>query len=201
MDLIFEDQEIRLGHIIDTSWNITFERVVSGKLLINKESSLQLHLSKTLFELGNIYCIFPQEFFEIEMETNYEGKSIDIVCKLGDKTAAIELKCFMKASNRAKELDCYDVLKDVERLHNFNGFTIKKFFCLTDNKYYPEWTQRGHGKTVSLRNGIIYYANQEIIPGWAQKWNVKRDKSIILKSDIICNWVSKNNWHFLKINS
>ena len=47
------------------------------------------------------------------METNYEKKSIDIVCILGEMKAAIELKCFMKASNRAKDLDCYDVLLDI----------------------------------------------------------------------------------------
>lgn len=100
--MISQDQKIRLNQIIDLDWELLFESIISGRLLINKESSLQLHLSKLIFDLGNLYCILPNEIFKIEMETKYENKSIDIVCKLGETTAAIELKCFMKASNRAK---------------------------------------------------------------------------------------------------
>jgi hypothetical protein len=198
--MISTDQHTRLNQVIDIAWEILFERIVSGQLQINKESSLQLHLSKLIFDLGNIYCILPKEHFDIEMETNYEKKSIDVVCSLGKLKAAIELKCFMKASNRAKELDCYDALIDIERLQNFEGFQIKKFICLTDNKYYPERAQTGHGKTVSLKNGTFYPANFEIIPGWVDKWKVKRDKPIIFNRDINCDWVSRTNWHFLKID-
>ncbi|KQM75230.1 hypothetical protein ASE74_20635 [Pedobacter sp. Leaf216] len=85
------DQYSRLQQIIDLAWEILFERIVSSKQIINKESSLQLHLSKLIFDLGNTYCIEPNERFEIEMETNYEKKSIDIVCILGETKAAIEL--------------------------------------------------------------------------------------------------------------
>jgi hypothetical protein len=198
--MISIEQLTRLNLIIDTAWDILFERIVSEKLLINKESSLQLHLSKLIFDLGTLYCILPNEHFEIEMETNYENKSIDIVCSLGKFKGAIELKCFRKASNRAKELDCYDALIDIERLQHFEGFQVRKFICLTDNKYYPDRAQTGHGKTVSLKNGIIYPANQQIIPGWADKWKVKRDKPITLKSEIKCEWISNSGWHFLKID-
>lgn len=198
--MISSDQHTRLNHVLEMAWEILFEQIVSGKLSINKESSLQLHLSKLIFELGNIYCILPKEHFEIEMETNYENKSIDIVCSLGKIKAAVELKCFMKASNRAKELDCYDALKDIERLENYKGFQIRKFICLTDNKYYSERAQTGHGKSVSLKQGTVYPANKEIIPGWADKWKVNRDRPIIFKSEIKCDWVSKTGWHYLKTN-
>ena len=197
--MIPTDQFSRLQQIIDLAWEILFERIVSGRQIINKESSLQLHLSKLIFDLGNIYCIEPNERFEIEMETNYEKKSIDIVCILGETKAAIELKCFMKASNRAKDLDCYDVLLDIERLQKFNGFDIKKFICLTNNKYYSTTIQSGHGKTVSLKSGTVYKANEEIIPGWADKWKVNRDKPIIFSKKIKCDWTSKSDWYFLKI--
>lgn len=194
------DEHIRLNQIIDLAWNLLFENIISGKIFINKESSLQLHLSKLIFDLGNLYCILPNETFKIEMETNYENKSIDIVCGFGQTRAAIELKCFMKASNRAKDLDCYDALIDIERLQHFNGFQIKKFICLTDNKYYPQTLQTGHGKTVTLNNGTIYQANQQIIPGWAEKWNVKRDKPIVFKNNVTCDWTSRGQWHVLKID-
>jgi hypothetical protein len=134
------------------------------------------------------------------METKHEKKSIDVVCSLGQQKAAIELKCFMKASNRAKDLDCYDTLIDIERLQNFSGFRIKKFICLTDNKYYSQTAQTGHGKPVSLKHGTVYTAGKKIIPGWAEKWKVKRDKPIILKKEIKCDWVTNKDWYFLKID-
>lgn len=198
--MISLDPTARLNQVINLSWAILFERIVSKKLKINKESSLQLHLSKLIFDLGNIYCILPGEIFEIEMETNHQSKNVDIVCTLGNIKAAIELKCFMKISNRAKDLDSYDALSDIERLHNFSGFEIKKFICLTDNSYYPKTTLTGHGKTVMLKHGTVYAANKEIVPGWAGKWKVNRDKSIIFPTEILCDWISKNDWYYWKVD-
>ena len=194
----------RLSQIIELAWEIIFNKIISKKLIINKESSLQLHLSKTIFELGNLYCILPNENFEIEMETKYEKKSIDIVCILRDNVeeikCAIELKCFMKNSNRAKDIDCYDALIDIERLQNFEGFDLTKFICLTDHKYYAETVQKGKAKSVSIMNGTKYFAETEIIPGWKNEWKIKRDKSIIFKRDIEFNWTNKDNWYFLLMN-
>jgi hypothetical protein len=189
----------RLSYIIDQAWLIIFNRIVYGKLIINKEASLQLQLARILQDLGNVYCILPSEIFKLELETSYNDKNIDITCQLGNIKAAIELKCFMKASNRAKDIDMYDALIDIERLESFTEFNLKKFFCLTDNKYYPEYTQKGMASSVTLKNGTIYKANQEIIPAWRGKWNVNRDKSIKFKTDITCNWVTNNDWHYWQI--
>lgn len=187
----------RLTKIIDEAWIILFNQIVTGRQPINKEASLQLHLAKIIQDLGNAYCIYPKETFQLELETGYNGKNIDITCQLGEAKAAIELKCFIKASNRAKDTDMYDALLDIERLESYEGFSIKKFICLTDNNYYPEFAQTGMSSTVSLKHGTIYKANQEIIPGWVGRWkNKKRDKPIIFKSDVICNWVSNNDWHY-----
>jgi len=190
----------RLSFIISESWQILFQRIVSGKQLINKEASLQLQLARILNDLGNAYCILPDETFQLELETGYKGKNIDITCHLGEVKAAIELKCFMKSSNRAKDLDMYDALIDIERLESFEEFDIKKFFCLTDNKYYSEYTQKGMASSVSLKNGTIYKANKEIVPLWTGKWKVKRDKAIVLKKDIECKWISDNGWYYLQID-
>lgn len=197
---MYLDPKVRLSYIIDESWLILFNRIVSGEQIINKEASLQLQLAYILQNLGNSYCISPTETFKLELETGYEGKNIDITCQLGNIKAAVELKCFMKASNRAKDLDMYDALIDIERLESFNDFHIKKFFCLTDNKYYPEYTQKGMASSVTLKNGTIYKAHVEIIPGWRGKWNVKRDKSITFKKDVICNWISNNGWYYWQVD-
>lgn len=196
--MILEPKQ-RLSYLINESWQILFQRIVSGKQLINKEASLQLQLARILNDLGNTYCILPNETFQLELETGYNGKNIDITCHLGEVKAAIELKCFMKSSNRAKDLDMYDALIDIERLESFEEFDIKKFFCLTDNKYYSETVQKGMASSVTLRNGTIYKANEEIVPLWTGKWKVKRDKPIILKKNIVCNWISTNGWYYLQI--
>lgn len=190
----------RLSYLINESWQILFQRIVSGKQKINKEASLQLQLARILNDLGNAYCILPNETFQLELETGYNGKNIDITCHLGEVKAAIELKCFMKSSNRAKDLDMYDALIDIERLESFEEFNIKKFFCLTDNKYYAETVQKGMASSVTLKHGTIYKSNQEIIPLWTGKWKVKRDKPIIFKKDIVCNWISNNGWYYLQID-
>jgi hypothetical protein len=198
--MIKTDQYYRLQKVIDQSWDLLFKSIISGRFTVNKESSMQLHLAKILFELGNLYCTEPGEYFSIEMESDYEKKSIDIICSLGDVNAAIELKCFIKSSKRAADLDMYDVLKDVERLENYNGFQIKRFICLTDNAYYPNTEQKGYAKSVSVKNGTKYIAGQKIIPDWAGKWKVKRDKEISLKNDLICNWISNEKWHYLSFD-
>ncbi len=194
------DTKERLANLIDEAWLILFNRIVSGKQKINKEASLQLQLARILQDLGNAYCIFPNETFHLELETNHNGKNIDITCHLGNINAAIELKCFIKSSNRAKDLDMYDALIDIERLESFEDFEIKKFYCITDNKYYSEYEQKGMASSVSLKNGTKYTANIEIIPLWTGKWKVKRDKSIILKNDFVCNWISSGGWYYLKID-
>ncbi len=193
------DPKERLSYLIDEAWLVLFNRIVSGKQPINKEASLQLQLARILNDLGNTYCILPSETFQIELETKYQGKNIDITCQLGEIKAAIELKCFLKSSNRAKDLDMYDALRDIGRLDSFEHFDIKKFYCLTDNKYYSEYQPKGMASSVSLKNGTHYMANIPIIPLWTGKWKVNRDKSIVLKKNIQCNWIKCDDWYYLQI--
>jgi hypothetical protein len=197
---MFQDTKQRLDIIINESWQILFHRIISKKQKINKEASLQLQFARILNDLGNLYCILPDETFHIELETKHNNKNIDITCQIGQTKVAIELKCFIKSSNRAKDTDMYDALADIESLEKHIDFELKYFFCLTDDEYYPERNQKGMAKSVSLKNGTIYRANHEIVPSWAGKWNVKRNKPIIFKSDIYCNWVSNENWHYWQIN-
>lgn len=190
----------RLNLVIENAWSILFSSIVTNRIVINKEASLQLHLAKKISDLGTAYCILPDEIFSIEMETDYERKNIDIVCGFNDIKAAIELKCFRKASKRAIDTDIYDVLTDIARLECFNGFSVKKFYCLTDNKYYAENDHLGMAKPVSLRNNTLYIANQEIIPSWQGKWkNRSKDESIRLKNDFKCKWIKdESGWYYLK---
>lgn len=196
--MIFDCKE-RLSHIIDEAWLILFNRIVSGKQTINKEASLQLQFARIINDLGTTYCIFPDEFFSIELETNFRGKNIDITCQMGQITAAIELKCFIKASNRAKDTDMYDVLKDIERIESYDEFSVTKFYCLTDNKYYPTVMPKGMASSVTIMQGTKYLPHIPIVPLWAGIWNVKRDTRIIFKKEIECHWVNSGKWYYLAL--
>ena len=194
------EPKVRLNIIIDTAWEILFQRIAYKRFKVNKESSLQLHLSKIIHDLGDVFCILPDERFDIELETAYNNKNIDIICSLGDVQAAIELKCFKKSSNRARDIDLYDVLNDIQRLDNFDGFAIKKFICLADSSYYSSTEPKGMANSVKITEGTHYKSNIEIIPGWVGKWKIKRDEPIILKNDLICKWVNQDDWYYLKVD-
>jgi len=96
-----QTQPQRLTRILDESWEILAQRIATGRVSINKEASLQLHYSSILLSYGELFCVEPRETFSIELESASGRKSIDITCALGDTRAAIELKRFRKASNRA----------------------------------------------------------------------------------------------------
>jgi len=197
--MIAKESEVRLKHILSEAWQILFARIVVGRQAINKEASMQLQLARILQDLGKAYCITPDEHFTIELETGIGRQNIDITCQLGESKAAIELKCFRKQSNRATDLDMYDVLKDIERLDNYKDFQIKQFVCLTDNSYYAENNNTGHGAAVSSTNGSTYYANQPIAPSWKGKWKSKsRDLDIVLSIDLEFQWVEKEGWFYFE---
>lgn len=201
IDNIPQSQVDRLHTILDFAWEIFFERVAATRIKINKESSMQLHYSAILHGLGELMCIHPKETFTIELESAYGRRSIDIVCSYDDVKAAVELKCFRKRSNRAVDIDMYDVLKDVERLLSYNDFQVRKLICLTDNPYYSTGRHSGHAGTVSIRNGIRYRQGVPIRPSWAGKWKDKsRDSAIHLSKDVSFNWTEKKGWYCLKLN-
>jgi hypothetical protein len=191
----------RLEFVLDLGWRLLLEKVVSGRLQVNKEASLQLHLGNIFYHLGELLCIEKNERFEIELETAHDGKNIDIVCSFGELKAAVELKCFRKHSNRAKDMDMYNVLKDLERIGNYQEFQIRRFFCLTDDPYYAKAPHDGHASIVSLRNGTTYEGGKPITPSWIGSW---KDKSyhapITLNRNVTMNWfATKEKWHWLVV--
>ena len=165
--IVIPSNKERLAKAIDSSWEICSQRIASKKIKINKESSLQLHLGSILKEFGELACVYPGEEFLIELETDHEKQNIDVYCTLGDIHAAIELKCFRRSSNRAKDIDMYDVLKDISRLESYQHAAIRRFICLTDNGYYPGGAHTGHAGSVSIKNGKSYNKGEkvEVDPG------------------------------------
>jgi len=198
-NIVIEGIDNRMRWILSTAWDVCIHRIANGRITINKESSLQLHYAYVLAQVGELACIDKDESFKIELETHHAGKNIDIWCALGGCEAAIELKCFRKASNRGKDTDMYDVLKDIWRLESYSDVAFRRFICLTDNEYYTDFScHRGNAGAVSIGNGKKYARDVSIKPTWVGKWKDKtRDTSIVLKSDLEFVWNNLGPWSYL----
>jgi len=195
-----QTQPQRLTRILDESWEILAQRIATGRVSINKEASLQLHYSSILLSYGELFCVEPRETFTIELESASGRKSIDIACALGDTRAAIELKCFRKASNRACDIDMYDVWSDLERLLSYPEFEVRKFICLTDNPYYAFGVHSGHAGSVSIRDGTILQIESKIAPSWAGKWKDKsRDRCLTFAKSVELQWSQNRGWYSLAL--
>jgi hypothetical protein len=198
--VIPQTKEQRLTRMLDASWDILSQRIATGRIMINKEASLQLHYSSILSAQGELLCIEPGETFSIELESANAKKSIDITCAFGDTKAAIELKCFRKASNRAMDIDMYDVLRDLERLSSYDGFAVRKFICITDNPYYAKAAHSGHAGSVTIRDGTRYKSGTTITPAWSGAWKDKsRDQALAVTKDILFDWSENHGWYSLSI--
>lgn len=194
------DHRDRLNHVLDLAWNIFIKRLALGRIKVNKESSMQLHYASLINSLGELMCIDKDDVFTIELEHSYHGKNVDIVCYYNNFKAAVELKCFKKSSNRATDTDMYDVLKDIERLLDFEDFAVKRFLCLTDNPYYMNGEHSGHAESVSISHGTLYVTENPIISSWAGKWKDKsRDRTLHFNKDIGFEWFQENEWYFLNM--
>lgn len=191
----------RLNFIIDLSWKVFFEKITSGRIKINKESSMQLHYSLSLNTIGELLCILPGETFSLELESSYDSKNLDITCRFDDVSAAIELKCFRKFSNRALDLDMYDVWDDITRLYGLENFQVKRFICLTDHDKYPYGRHGGYSETFSIAHGKEYKSGDVLTPPWVRKWkDDSRDHDITVPKDITFNWVKKNGWFYFLLD-
>jgi hypothetical protein len=191
----------RLDFIIDLSWKIFFGKITSGRIKINKESSMQIHYSSILKTIGETLCILPGETFSLELESSHGGKNLDITCSFDNVKAAIELKCFRKFSNRAQDLDMYDVWVDLTRLGLLDHFQVRRFICLTDNDSYPHGRHGGYSETFSIAQGTEYKGGDVLTPPWAGRWKDKsRDRAITVPKDIAFNWAEKDGWFCLLLD-
>jgi len=192
----------KLKYVLDLAWNIFFERLISKKISINLESSMQLHYASIIKSIGELFIITPYENFKIELEHSFnDSNKIDIECSYNNTKAAIELKCFRKGSNRAMDMDMYDVLKDIERLESLSHHKIKKFICLTDNSVYLDGKHSGHAGIVSIKDKRMITKNTIINPTWKGVWkSSSRDNSIRINSEIQFNWIRKEPWYYLIID-
>lgn len=190
----------KLEFLIDLAWEIYLERLCKRKIKLNLEASMQLHFSSIINSLGEILTVTPREKFSIDLEHKVNDKYLDIQTSFNHVKAAIELKCFRKQSNRAKDIDMYDALNDIARLDSMSGFSVRRFICLTDDVAYLRDKKRGHAKVVSLHDGRKIHKNDKIVPTWTDWKNKSRNKELQFSQDIELKWSQKDIWHFLIVN-
>lgn len=190
----------RIRWVLSIAWETCINRIATGRIRINKESSLQLHYAYILAQFGEMACIEKDESFIIELETHHAGKNIDIWCSINDTEAAVEMKCFRKKSNRATDTDMYDVLKDISRLESYEHVSHRHFICLTDNEFYVKESHTGHAGSVSIGDGKKYKKQTPIIPTWAGKWkDTSRDQGVTLLNDVEFKWNGIHGWYYLSM--
>ena len=141
---------------------------------------MQLHYSSILNTVGELLCILPGETFSLELESSIGRMNFDITCRFDDVSAAIELKCFRKFSNRAQDLDMYDVWVDITRLHGLDDFQVKRFICLTDHDRYPNGKHGGYSKTFSIAHGAEYKYGDVLTPPWLGSGKIIQETTLSL---------------------
>jgi len=201
-----KDAKSRLRYLVDLSWKIFQENINGKQIKINKEASMQLHLSVILKQLGSLFCFEPGENFTIIMEKFYEGKNIDIVCSIGNIKAAIELKCLNEKTSKgtyraAYDISRYQIYKDIERLESYRtDFELRKFFCMTDDSKI--WNTNVKGYANSFNTGDGYLAKAQIYsPPWKGKWKSKTlDKEIAFKNNYKFQWLKGDKYRFLSLD-
>ncbi len=64
------DPTERAMFLCDLAWDVFFQRVTSGMLQVNEESSMQLHYAFLLRVIGETFCLRPSEPFSINDMTD-----------------------------------------------------------------------------------------------------------------------------------
>ena len=198
------DLNQRLQYIFSLAWSIVLQQIAEGRLRPSNEASLQLHLGYVIQNLGTLALLYPDEFFQLELEkpAPHGRGRLDMTFQLNQTQAAVELKYFRKATTstnqRAADLDMYEAWKDISRLQALDEYALKIFLCLTDDDRYPNNKFGGNAKEVSIAHQQKYEQGSEIVPPWKGKWKDKSfDKNIPILQTTECLWATHKEWSYL----
>ena len=122
--------EDRLKQIIDISYKLLCNKIVSGGIRIDNEASLQMQLGVILKQIGQLYEFSNNDHFTVELETwqdisstskSNKGRArcdifLKFISESEAKEAAIELKYFKHSTNEAVTDNRFSLLLDLENL-------------------------------------------------------------------------------------
>ena len=195
--------EDRLKQIIDISYKLLCNKIVSGGIRIDNEASLQMQLGVILMQIGQLYEFDNNDHFSVELETwqdisptskSNKGRArcdiyLRFISNSEAKEAAIELKYFKHSTNEAVTDNRFSLLLDLKNLEQYkanNPDLLCYEIVYTDNENYAKLDNRSKIKITPTISG-----NTEPYAG----------RIITLQESYSSVWDSyAKEHHFLKIN-
>lgn len=195
--------EDRLKQIIDISYKLLCNKIVSGGIRIDNEASLQMQLGVILMQIGQLYEFDNNDHFSVELETwqdisptskSNKGRArcdiyLRFISNSEAKEAAIELKYFKHSTNEAVTDNRFSLLLDLKNLEQYkanNPDLLCYEIVYTDNENYAKLDNRSKIKITPTISG-----NTEPYAG----------RIITLQKSYSSVWDSyAKEHHFLKIN-
>jgi hypothetical protein len=191
----------RLKTILDSSWDILFQRIATGRVKLNEAASLSRHYAAILRTYGKLLCMEAGKTFTIAVEPAGAAPGIDITCALGEVRAAVASDCFRKQARRAPTAGMLKMLRDIDRLLSHPDFSLRKFVCLTDDPWYAKASCLGSKGSLRGRAGGKYERHAAVPPsGRGVRKGGARDRPAAFAEDIEFEWSNYQQWYFLAIN-
>ena len=205
----------RLIKVVNFAYCRLREKIGGGRICIDNEASLQLHLSSILKSTGELYERSKSELFSIELESPVRlpdgrlGKSgttkarIDILISFEiagtnvKYSCAIELK-FFKLANHREPNNRYDVFSDIQNLEAYGGIADLGFLIVaTDHQHYVSQDSYSNDTAdFDFRQGKRYVSGTVL----TYKANKPNGPPIALGGSYSFNWDQHaGGIHFLKL--
>jgi hypothetical protein len=183
----------RLKRIVEKAVPILFDQIEGGRVPVQSEASLQLHLGRIVMTVADLEMVSPRETFSIELEKPLGGSGrgrLDIWFRLTtdddrEWRCAMELKFFKKAS-QAEPVNRHKAMLDIARLERCGDVADIGFMLVaTDHPHYVDWGSYSLDTAdFDFRHGRRYVAGTQMIyrtPG-------SKLQSITLRNDYDFTW-------------
>jgi hypothetical protein len=137
----------RLHRIVDRAVPILFDQIEGGRVPVQSEASLQLHLGRIIMTVADLEIVSPRETFSLELEKPLGGAGrgrLDVWFRLTtddgrDWRCAMELKFFKKAS-QAEPVNRHKAMVDIARLERCGDVADTGYMLIaTNHPHYVEW--------------------------------------------------------------
>jgi hypothetical protein len=195
--------EDRMRKIIEQAYSIVCSKIISGRITIHNEASLQLQLGIVLKILGALYEFGKEDKFSIEFEHTFiltkptnkcknKHARADIYMELTDGkdvcSAIIELKYFKKKNARQPN-NRYDFFADLENLEQYQDqrkSQVNYLIAGTDHNHYYSNDEPLSADTgdFNFRDGMKYHAGTVL----QYKTEKSYGNDIELAHDYSFNW-------------
>ena len=196
--------EDRLKQIIDISYKLLCNKIVSGGIRIDNEASLQMQLGVILKQIGQLYEFSNNDHFTVELETwqdisstskSNKGRArcdifLKFISESEAKEAAIELKYFKHSTNEAVTDNRFSLLLDLENLEQYktnNPNLLCYEIVYTDNENYAKLDNRSKIKiTPTISGNTKPYAGRTITlqKSYSSIWDSYTKEHHFLKIDL-----------------